>query len=527
MRAGTCTHSSTHPPEPGLRELRLVAKALACAATLNSGSNSLRRDGRRAVRGGRVRTGKMTQPLETSHDGYRPPTRAPQRSLVVVTDGGYRDLPVHFPHRSKLTPVAAALALLLLPAAASAATGSVTFTNANTPAGPTTTVTVSVAAGEAPYGWFGEAFDGTSPCATTVVAEEIGGSTPAWIGNDTFTGQAGTQTGTIDPASLANGDYVCAYAYISASDNPLVGSAQLTLPALAATATVHISRPSGGVLSGTATVNETGCQPTAVGLCGWDSVATIHNDTSPCPATPTGTRAGTGDGNGTDTVDDLALSAVDKARTGTITACVYLENASGQSPMLIGLDSYTFPPPPPKPKPKPAPKRNLPPIAHVQSFVSLEPLEHGFGINLIVDPPAGGCKRLKPGTVSFKFGKASGTLTPCQGNPRPQHSPQNVLLINESKFTLHAGESLLSIDPFQFVTFNQNYPLRVKYGSKTMLAGTVHIENTYTPGKRIWEYTDAFVNVCINGGYKTYSQNLRLYCTTNDSETGDTWFTRS
>lgn len=55
--------------------------------------------------------------------------------------------------------------------------------------------------------------------------------------------------------------------------------------------------------------------------------------------------------------------------------------------------------------------------------------------------------------------------------------------------------------------------------SKKLLSGSLRMKTTKTRLRKIWESTDAFVNVCINQGMSIYSQGGRLYCEVG----GRTW----
>jgi hypothetical protein len=56
------------------------------------------------------------------------------------------------------------------------------------------------------------------------------------------------------------------------------------------------------------------------------------------------------------------------------------------------------------------------------------------------------------------------------------------------------------------------YRYRVSFRGRTIRAGRFRVKVRYTPGYRIWEGTDAFVNVCINDLRRIWSSGGRLYC---------------
>jgi hypothetical protein len=50
-------------------------------------------------------------------------------------------------------------------------------------------------------------------------------------------------------------------------------------------------------------------------------------------------------------------------------------------------------------------------------------------------------------------------------------------------------------------------------GDRVVARGRFVVHRRYFPPRRIWQGTDAFVNVCINRGYTVRSEGGRLYCT--------------
>lgn len=53
---------------------------------------------------------------------------------------------------------------------------------------------------------------------------------------------------------------------------------------------------------------------------------------------------------------------------------------------------------------------------------------------------------------------------------------------------------------------------RVHLDGVQLRTGAIRWRSRYTPGRRIWQGTDAFVNYCIEYAKKLRSENLRLYC---------------
>lgn len=53
---------------------------------------------------------------------------------------------------------------------------------------------------------------------------------------------------------------------------------------------------------------------------------------------------------------------------------------------------------------------------------------------------------------------------------------------------------------------------RIYLDDALLRSGGIRWRTTYTPGRRIWQGTDAFVNYCINNLKKLRSENLTLYC---------------
>jgi hypothetical protein len=101
-----------------------------------------------------------------------------------------------------------------------------------------------------------------------------------------------------------------------------------------------------------------------------------------------------------------------------------------------------------------------------------------------------------------------------------------VTILNTSQFDIAAGGIELRLSSVVGRSYSDTYPLRVSYGTKTLLTGTLHTEGRWSPPQTIWQGTDAFINVCIDQGYTTYSSNLRLYCTVPGTETGNVWITK-
>jgi hypothetical protein len=72
---------------------------------------------------------------------------------------------------------------------------------------------------------------------------------------------------------------------------------------------------------------------------------------------------------------------------------------------------------------------------------------------------------------------------------------------------------------FVFRAANVNEPKRQLLrwvaiaGNRRVARGTFVVQRRYLPARRIWQGTDAFVNVCINRGYTIRSAGGRLYCT--------------
>jgi hypothetical protein len=60
--------------------------------------------------------------------------------------------------------------------------------------------------------------------------------------------------------------------------------------------------------------------------------------------------------------------------------------------------------------------------------------------------------------------------------------------------------------------YRARYQFVVSFNHHALYRGHMTTYYKYTPGYRIYEGTDAFVNYCINGEHQTYSSNLRLYC---------------
>ena len=57
-----------------------------------------------------------------------------------------------------------------------------------------------------------------------------------------------------------------------------------------------------------------------------------------------------------------------------------------------------------------------------------------------------------------------------------------------------------------------SFPYRLTVGNQVVTKGTLVAHVHSTPDRIIWQGTDDFVNVCINGLHQLRSKNLRLYC---------------
>ena len=106
-------------------------------------------------------------------------------------------------------------------------------------------------------------------------------------------------------------------------------------------------------------------------------------------------------------------------------------------------------------------------------------------------------------------------LTPCYKRA-PFRTPPGILAFNASKTST-------AIDPDGYELwlgalaprgnfFRARYQFVVAFNHHTLYSGPMTTYYKYTPGYRVYQATDAFVNYCINGGHKTYSSNLVLYC---------------
>jgi hypothetical protein len=56
------------------------------------------------------------------------------------------------------------------------------------------------------------------------------------------------------------------------------------------------------------------------------------------------------------------------------------------------------------------------------------------------------------------------------------------------------------------------YTVTLRQGSAVIKRSLIKVRWINNEGREIYEGTDAFVNVCINGNHKIYSRHLRLYC---------------
>lgn len=128
--------------------------------------------------------------------------------------------------------------------------------------------------------------------------------------------------------------------------------------------------------------------------------------------------------------------------------------------------------------------------------------------------------------VFVHIGKDTFRAWPCQGRSQGRYGRSvNVVDASFEFDQQDNGGAALSLSSFD-VDKSGHWPLVVVYNSKTIFRGVVHVKNTYVPGHRIWQGTDAFINVCINNGYKLISEHLRLYCETPDHGTSVTTITR-
>lgn len=326
--------------------------------------------------------------------------------------------------------------------------------------------------------------------------------------------------------------------------------ALLTFAASAAAATGSMTISGNGTAGFTANVSVT----TTSSDCylGTDCESSVEITLEPTTvgcATDMDTEAIVGDGDletssGTD-VQAISLDTYDAPSDFDL--CMYWFGPTGAEPLLAQA-TYTAPvptattttrttttttpaptpKPKPKPKPKPRPKPKLAPVVRYHAGLPLVASVTGSGVVLTINPPAGGCKRLKPGTVKLTVGTAGGTVaaTPCHKFPQQRQPVADVTILNTSQFDIAAGGIELRLSSVVGRSYSDTYPLRVSYGTKTLLTGTLHTEGRWSPPQTIWQGTDAFINVCIDQGYTTYSSNLRLYCTVPGTETGNVWITK-
>jgi len=171
-------------------------------------------------------------------------------------------------------------------------------------------------------------------------------------------------------------------------------------------------------------------------------------------------------------------------------------------------------------------KPKLAPVVRYHAGLPLVASVTGSGVVLTINPPAGGCRRLKSGVVKLTIGTLAERVTPCHRLPLLQRPLADVTILNSSVFDVTAGGIELRLSPVAGRAYSEAYPLRVSFGTKPLLTGTLHTEGSWSPPQTIWQGTDAFVNVCIDQGYETFSLNLQLYCTVPGTETGNVWITK-
>jgi hypothetical protein len=137
-----------------------------------------------------------------------------------------------------------------------------------------------------------------------------------------------------------------------------------------------------------------------------------------------------------------------------------------------------------------------------------------FAAAMVLNPPAGNCWLQSAGqltaVLSGEHRRAVVDLTPCYDLGRFPTLP-GLTFENETSSSAKGWEIGL-FAPALNRAYNYRYSLTVRFGATVLFSGQVFSSRIWSPGERIYQGTDGFVNTCIDKHYTIYSANLRLYC---------------
>jgi hypothetical protein len=173
--------------------------------------------------------------------------------------------------------------------------------------------------------------------------------------------------------------------------------------------------------------------------------------------------------------------------------CMYWLGPSDTEPLLAQA-TYTAPAAPatttsttttttttttPKPTTTTKPESKLAPVVHYRD--GEEASARGKGAWLTINPPTGGCKRQKVGvaTLTLTHGRRVWSLnaTPCHRlslRALGRVTLGDVSLVNFSSYDPTSGGVELDLGPLAGHSYSEAYQLRVRFGTTTLLRGTVH-----------------------------------------------------
>lgn len=149
----------------------------------------------------------------------------------------------------------------------------------------------------------------------------------------------------------------------------------------------------------------------------------------------------------------------------------------------------------------------------------------GEQLDLDLNPARGGCDNQLGGytqrataylTETWSLGRKHWrmSVTPCYRGVR-LHTPPDIFSFDGTAGSSNVDPGgyelwLSAIAPTNF--HRARYKFVVAFNRHALYRGHMTTYYKYTPGYRVYQGTDAFINYCINGEHQTYSANLLLYC---------------